>query len=220
MIIINSPHNPTGAVLDKSDLLALEKIVRNTNIIVLSDEVYEHIVFDGNENESVMKYPHLFHNSLAIFSFGKTFHATGWKVGYCIAPEHLMHEFKKVHQFNVFSVNTPVQHALADYLKKPKRYLSLPDFYQKKRDLFSKSLKESRFDLLPCSGTYFQLASFRNISDKSDMEFAEVLAKKYGVAAIPMSAFYNTNIDNGILRFCFAKENDTLKEAGNILTGI
>lgn len=217
MIIVNTPHNPTGTVLDETDMLKLQKIINNTNIVVLSDEVYEHIVFGDYSHESICKYPGLLKQSVVVSSFGKTFHATGWKIGYCLAPARITEEIRKIHQYMVFSVNTPAQHALAEYLKNPDHYKNLPMWYEKKRDLFSGMVKGSKFKALPCHGTYFQLLSYKEISKESDVDFAERLTKQYKLASIPISVFYNDNIDQKILRFCFAKDDDTLKKAAEIL---
>lgn len=222
MIIINTPHNPTGKILKANDLQILEIITEGTDIIVLSDEVYEHLIFDGQLHESVMRYPALYKRSLAAFSFGKTFHATGWKMGYVVGPEYLMREFRKVHQFNVFSINTPMQYAIADFIADENTYLSLPDFYQNKRDYFSKHMNESRFKPLTSEGTYFQLFDYQDISDESDVEFCKTLTVEYGVAAIPVSVFYSNTegYDAKIIRLCFAKKENTLAEAAERLSKI
>ncbi len=213
MIMINSPHNPTGAILTAKDMHQLEKITHNRDIVILSDEVYEHVIFDGYEHQSVMRYPKLAERSFVVFSFGKTFHATGWKTGYCVAPENLMTEFRKVHQFMVFSVNTPVQMALSDYMQNPENYSGINSFYQEKRDYFLSLIKDSRFKPLACSGSYFQLLDYSKISDEKDTEFAIRVTKEFGVAAIPISVFYKNPNDLKVLRFCFAKENETLAKA-------
>lgn len=220
MIIINSPHNPTGSILKKEDMLALEKITRNNDIIILSDEVYEHIIFDDNNHQSVSKFPELAKRSLIVGSFGKTFHATGWKVGYCIAPEYLTKEFRKIHQFNVFSVNTPIQYAIAEYMQNKENYIQISSMYQKKRDLFLDSIKGSRFKPLKCNGTYFQLLDYSKITKSSDVRYAEKLTKENKIASIPVSVFYNDTVDNKVLRFCFAKTDDTILEAAEILKSI
>ena len=221
MLIINTPHNPTGAVLLNEDMQQLQKLVaKYPNLLVLSDEVYEHIIFDGFQHESVLRYPVLRDRCIAVFSFGKTFHATGWKVGYTVAPANITAEIRKVHQFVTFSVNTPVQWALADYLKDEGNYSYLPQFFQRKRDLFIDKIKNSRFEPVPCHGTYFQLLSYKNIADKGDMEMASLLTKEYGVASIPISAFYGNKQDDKILRFCFAKDEDTIEKAAEILCKI
>ena len=217
MIIINSPHNPTGQILQASDLQALQRITTGTDILVLSDEVYEHLVFDGQEHASVLRYPELFQRSLLTFSFGKTFHTTGWKLGYCIAPAPLMTEFRKVHQFNVFSVNTPMQYAIADYMADPQKYLQLPQFYQEKRDYFLNVIKGSRFRPLACQGTYFQLADYSAISDEPDVDFAKRMTAEHGVAVIPVSVFYSSQKDERVVRFCFAKTEELLARAGEFI---
>jgi len=220
MIIINTPHNPSGKILQEKDMLALEKMVSNTDIIILSDEVYEHIIFDGKEHQSVARFPGLVERSFIVSSFGKTFHNTGWKMGYCIAPKNLMVEFRKAHQFIVFSVNTPMQYALAEYLKNENNYLQLGSFYQQKRDYFVNLIKESKFEILPSKGTYFQLLSYKNISDEKDTDFAIRLTKEYKLASIPVSVFYQKNIDEKVLRFCFAKKEETLEQAASILNKV
>lgn len=220
MIILNTPHNPTGSVMTAKDMKELERITKDSDIILLSDEVYEHILFDGQAHESVLKYPKLAERSVAVFSFGKTYHATGWKVGYALAPANLMKEFRKVHQFQVFTVNRPMQHALADFMQDPDEYLHLNELYQKKRDLFLEAIKGSRFKAIPAKGTYFQLLQYDKITDQRDVDYAVELTKKNGVASIPVSVFYNKEVDNKVLRFCFAKEEDTLKKAGELLCKI
>ncbi|WP_298474901.1 methionine aminotransferase [uncultured Maribacter sp.] len=217
MIIINTPHNPTGTIWSKNDMQQLEEILKNTNIIVLSDEVYEHLVFDGQSHESVAKYKDLANRSIICSSFGKTFHITGWKIGYCVAPSYLMNEFRKTHQFNVFSTHHPSQIALAEYLKNPKSYSSLSSFFQKKRDFFVQELQDSKFKILPCKGTYFQLLDYSNITQEKDISFAERLIKKHKIASIPISVFNENNRDDKVLRFCFAKTQDTLQQAVEIL---
>ena len=213
LIIINNPNNPAGSVLTEEDLKELSQIVEDKNILILSDEVYEHIVFDNHLHHSIAGNESLAKKSFIVFSFGKTFHATGWKVGYCLAPEYLMKEFKKVHQFNVFSVNTPVQSALADYLKEAKNYLNISTFYEGKRNLFLQMIKQSNFTAYPCEGSYFQILDYSKISNEPDFEFAVRLIKEYGVASVPVSAFYKTKTNSKLLRFCFAKKNETIKEA-------
>lgn len=220
MIIINTPHNPTGSILNANDMSKLEKLTKNTDIIIVSDEVYEHIIFDGYEHQSVTRYPKLAERSFVISSFGKTYHTTGWKIGYCIAPKNLMAEFRKVHQFLVFSSNTPIQYALAEFLKKKKNYTDLGKFYQKKRDYFVKLLKGSRFEFEPATGTYFQLLRYNKITDAKDSEYAIQLIKEAGVASIPISVFYHKPVDNHVLRFCFAKKEETLEKAAEILKKI
>ncbi|MCO6488962.1 MAG: methionine aminotransferase [Phaeodactylibacter sp.] len=220
MIIINTPHNPTGTILTAEDLRALEKLTAGTGILVLSDEVYEHLIYDGQPHQSVLRYPGLWERCLATYSFGKTFHNTGWKVGYCLAPAHLMAEFRKVHQFNVFCVNTPVQYALADYLADPDTYLTLNDFYQQKRDFFLDAMQGSRLRPLRCEGTYFYLFDYSAISDEPDTEFAKRLTIEWGVAAIPVSVFYSNNSTDKVIRLCFAKTEETLERAGELLRKI
>jgi methionine aminotransferase len=213
LIMINSPHNPTGSVLRREDLLALQDIVSGTDVLILSDEVYEHMVYDGARHESVARYPELLARSVIVSSFGKTYHVTGWKVGYVLAPAPLMAEFRKVHQFNVFTVNTPMQHALAAYMNNPAPYLELPAFYQRKRDFFRAGLARTRFELLPADGTYFQLVRYGAISKLSEGDFCQWLAREAGVAAIPVSAFYDQPSESGVVRFCFAKKEETLSAA-------
>lgn len=210
MILINTPHNPTGAVLREADLQALADIVRGTNVLILSDEVYEHMVYDGARHESVCRHPELAARAFVVSSFGKTYHVTGWKVGYVAAPAALMTEFRKVHQYNVFTVNTPMQHGIAAYMADPAPYLELPAFYQRKRDLFRNGLQGSRFTLLPADGTYFQCVRYDGISDMGEAQFAQWLTTEVKVAAIPVSAFYRQGKESGIVRFCFAKKDDTL----------
>lgn len=217
MIMVNTPHNPSGSVLKPNDLLELEKIALTNKILVLSDEVYERLIFDGVKHQSVLSSPGLASQSIAIYSFGKTFHATGWKAGYVVAPPHLTAEIRKTHQFIVFAVNTPVQFALAEYLKNPAHYLSLGQFYEAKRNFFLEHIKGSSLRPLPCHGSYFQVMSYQSISDKPDVAMAEELTKKFKVAAIPVSVFYKDKTDNRLLRFCFAKKEETLLKACNIL---
>ncbi len=220
MIIINTPHNPTGAVLGHDDLLQLEKLTKKTDIIVLSDEVYEHLIFDGIQHQSVCKYPELAKRSLAIGSFGKTFHATGWKIGYAMAPENLMNEFRKAHQWIVFAVNTPIQMAMAEYLNDENHYKTLPAFYQQKRDYFLELIKTSRFKIIPSHGTYFQCLDYSNLSVENDFVFAKWLIDEWGIASIPLSPFFKDGSDERILRFCFAKKEETLIKAAEILCKI
>ena len=220
MLFINTPHNPTGTILEEKDLKQLELILEGTNIILLSDEVYEHIVFDGKQHQSVARYPELRKRSFITASFGKTFHNTGWKIGYTVAPKELMEEFKKVHQFNVFSVHHPTQKAFATYLQEPSHYLELNDFFQEKRDLFLNLIKDSRFTVIPAAGTYFQMLGFAKITDQPDTIFAERLTKEKGLASIPTSVFNLDNQDFKMLRFCFAKENNVLEKAARILSEI
>lgn len=212
-IIINSPHNPTGTILYEEDLIALQEITRNTNIIVISDEVYEHIVFDNEKHESVLKYPELAKRSFACFSFGKVFNATGWKLGYAIAPPHLMQEFKKVHQYNAFSCNAPMQVAIHHYLQHPDSYQQLSGIQQQKRDYFTDLIKNSKFTLLPSKGSFFICADYSSISTEPDTSFAIRLTEEYKIATIPLSVFYENKTDNKIIRFCFAKKETTLEQA-------
>ncbi|MET0322806.1 MAG: pyridoxal phosphate-dependent aminotransferase [Duganella sp.] len=210
LIVINTPHNPTGSVLRGADMHALADIVRGTNILILSDEVYEHMVYDGQRHESVCRHPELAARAFVVSSFGKTYHVTGWKVGYVAAPPALTAEFRKIHQYNVFSVNTPMQHGIASYMGDPQPYLQLPAFYQRKRDLFRDGLAGTRFELLPADGTYFQCVRYDKISSQTEAEFAEWLTTEIKVAAIPVSAFYQQGVESGIVRFCFAKRDETL----------
>lgn len=217
MIIINTPHNPTGTTLSAQDMQRLEKIVKNSEIIVLSDEVYEHIIFDGVEHQSVARYPKLAERSLIVSSFGKTYHTTGWKMGYVLAPANLTTEFRKVHQFMCFSANTPVQYAIADFMEDKDAYLQLSNFYQEKRDYFQKLVKGSKFKLMPCLGSYFQMLDYSKITQEKDTDYAVRLTKDFKIASIPTSVFYHKNIDNHVLRFCFAKQNETLEKAAEKL---
>lgn len=210
LIIINTPHNPTGSILRAADMRTLADIVRGTEVLILSDEVYEHMVYDGQQHESVCRHPELAARAFVVSSFGKTYHVTGWKVGYVAAPAGLTAEFRKVHQYNVFSINTPMQHGIASYMADPKPYLELPAFYQRKRDLFRDGLKNTRFELLPADGTYFQCVRYDKISTQTEAEFAEWLTTEIKVAAIPVSAFYQQGKESGIIRFCFAKKDQTL----------
>ena len=220
MIVINTPQNPSGRIFSKSDMLKLQEITKGTNILVLSDEVYEHIIFDDEKHQSACLFPDLKSRSLVVASFGKTFHNTGWKTGYCCAPKELTEEFRKVHQFNVFCVNHPVQKGLGEYLKEPSHYLELSQFYQEKRDLFLSLIEPSRFKFIPSMGTYFQVLDYSEITIENDVAFAKRLVIESGIAAIPLSVFNSHNLDNKVLRFCFAKTNDTLKEAAEILNAI
>ncbi len=217
MIMVNTPHNPSGAVLNDSDMLALQEIALKHNLIVLSDEVYERIIFDGIQHQSILRYPTLAKQVVAVFSFGKTFHATGWKIGYTVASEELTREIRKTHQFITFSVNTPIQFALAEYLNDPENYLNLGKFYQQKRDFFLNQIKGSSLKPLPCFGSYFQLLSYEGVSTKSEMEMAAWMTKEKKLAPIPVSAFYKDGSDQKLLRFCFAKSDTTLESAGKIL---
>ncbi len=220
LLFINTPHNPTGTILEREDMLELARILKGTDIILLSDEVYEHMVFDGKQHESVAKYPELRKRSFITASFGKTFHNTGWKMGYTVAPKELMDEFQKVHQFNVFSVHHPSQKAFATYLEEPSHYLELNDFYQHKRDVFLHAIQGSRFEATPSAGTYFQMLDYSKITDEADTAFAKILTEKYKIASIPTSVFNEHQEDFKMLRFCFAKEDDVLKRAGQILCKI
>lgn len=220
MIILNTPHNPTGSILKSEDMLKLQKLTSNSDIIILSDEVYEHIVFDGEVHQSVAMYPELAKRAIIISSFGKTYHTTGWKIGYCLAASELMKEFRKVHQYLVFSVNTPIQLAYAEFLSKKDEYLELSAFYQNKRDFFINLFKGSRFKIQPASGTYFQLLNYSNISNEDDVAFAKRLTLENKVASIPVSVFYHKRKDSKDLRFCFAKENDELEKAAEQLISL
>jgi methionine aminotransferase len=221
LVIINSPHNPTGTLLTHADLDRLAKLLRPYECWVVSDEVYEHVIFDGAAHSSVLAHAELAARSFAVFSFGKTYHATGWKVGYCVAPKELTTEFRRVHQYVTFATTTPIQHAIADYLAEaPDHYRRLPDFYQQKRDYFARMLADSRFALLPARGTYFQLADYSAITDRSDVEFARWLTAERGVAAIPISVFYARAPNDRLVRFCFAKEARTLDAAADRLRGL
>ncbi len=213
MIMINTPHNPTGRIWKAEDMARLADIVRGTDILILSDEVYEHMVFDGQRHVSVARHPELGSRSFVVSSFGKTHHVTGWKVGYVLAPAPLTAEFRKVHQFNVFTVNSPMQAGIAHYMRDPQTYETLPAFYQRKRDLFQQGLAKTRFKILPCEGTFFQCVDYSAISDLSEGEFARWLISEAGVAAIPMSAFYRDGQESQVVRFCFAKREDTLRAA-------
>ncbi len=217
MIILNSPHNPTGSVLNQQDIQQLTNIVNNTGIFILSDEVYEHLIFDGLQHKSILRYPQLLERSFVCFSFGKTYHCTGWKMGYCIAPSALMKEFRKVHQFNCFSCNTPVQYALAEFIQHKEHYLNLGIEIQQKRDHFQCLMNETKFKALPSFGSYFQLYQYNDITDEREKDFAIRLTKEYGVAAIPASAFYLNETDNKVLRFCFVKKEQTIEKAVNRL---
>ncbi|QNH62696.1 methionine aminotransferase [Hymenobacter sediminicola] len=221
LIMLNSPHNPSGAVLSAQDLHLLADLLRDTDTFVLSDEVYEHMVFDEQPHQSVLLHPELRERAFVLSSFGKTYHATGWKMGYCIAPAALTAEVRRVHQFLTFAVSTPTQHALADALETDTTHdQSLPDFYQYKRDLFRSLLAGSRFELLPVPGGYFQLARYRQISAEGDVAFAQRLTREAGVAVVPVSAFYHDGHDDGLIRFCFAKQDSTLHAAAQRLVGL
>jgi len=219
-IMVNSPHNPTGAVWSQADLDALADILKGTQILLISDEVYEHIVFDGKSHASVLLHPELRKRSFVCGSFGKTYHITGWKMGYCLAPPYLTAEFRKLHQWLTFSTVTPLQHALADFIKIPKHYLELSDFYQKKRDLFVKFFQNTRWKILPSQGSFFQCLDYSAISDEADVDLADRLTREIKVASIPISVFYETAPSNKILRFCFAKSDEMLTEAAQRLAGL
>lgn len=220
MVIINTPHNPTGTIMSAQDMQKLEKLLHNTDILVLSDEVYEHIIFDGYDHQSVARFPKLAERSFIVSSFGKTYHTTGWKIGYCLAPAELMKEFRKAHQYNVFSVHTPSQQAYAEYLATSNDHLELKEFYQHKRDLFRDSIKSSRFQLGETAGSYFQLLDYSKISEEDDIAFAERLTKEFKIASIPTSVFYSRKLDEKVLRFCFAKKDETLLQAAEIINSI
>jgi len=220
LIIVNTPHNPTGSILKHQDMLELTKLAQRHGLLVLSDEAYEHIIFDGEEHCSVLKYPELRERSIAVFSFGKTFHATGWKMGYTVAPAWLTDEIRKVHQWVNFSINTPIQHAIAEYLENEDHYQNLGSFYQQKRDLFANLMKDSRFKPIPSRGTYFHLFSYQDITQEGDRQLAERYTKEHGVASIPISVFYSDRQDDHILRFCFAKNDETLGKGAEILCKI
>ncbi|PKO61686.1 MAG: methionine aminotransferase [Betaproteobacteria bacterium HGW-Betaproteobacteria-18] len=212
-IIVNSPHNPSGTVWTAAEMRQLEALLVPTNVLLISDEVYEHMVFDGQKHQSAAMFAGLAERAFVVSSFGKTYHVTGWKVGYVAAPAALSHEFRKVHQFNVFTVNTPVQFGLAEYMAHRDAYLKLPDFYQQKRDFFRAGLKDSKFKLLPCEGTYFQCVDTSQINDLKEADFCKWLTAEIGVAAIPLSAFYGAGFDQQVVRFCFAKKTATLQLA-------
>lgn len=217
-IIINTPQNPTGAVLSETDIEVLKSIIKeHENLYIISDEVYEHLVFDGRPHLSMLRYPELLERSFVCFSFGKTYHCTGWKIGYCISSPALMKEFRKIHQFNCFTVFTPAQHALAEYLKNEEAYLSLAPFIQKKRDYFQNLMSKTPFIPLPSGGSYFQCYDYSGISDENDFDFAVRLTKEYGVASVPLSSFYKSAKDDKVLRFCFAKKEETLERAAERL---
>lgn len=220
MIMINSPHNPTGNILTHQDMLSLQSLIEDTDIVVLSDEVYEHIVFDGERHHSVSAYPILADQSIMVASFGKTYHTTGWRVGYVLAPAELMKEIRKAYQFVAFSASTPMQHALASFLTDQSAYLELNDFFQQKRDSFRSMIQSSRFSLLPSRGSYFQCATYERITDEGDLDLALRLTNEYKVATIPVSAFYQDGKDHGVLRFCFGKKQETLEKAAEILCRI
>jgi methionine aminotransferase len=212
-ILVNSPHNPSATVWSREDMLRLEELLAPTDVLLISDEVYEHMVFDGQEHQSAARFPGLAARTFIVSSFGKTYHVTGWKVGYVAAPAPLTAEFRKVHQFNVFTVNTPVQHGLAAYMADPQPHLQLPAFYQRKRDLFREGLKRTRFRMLPSEGSYFQCVDISQVSKLGEAEFCKWLTTEIGVAAIPLSAFYADGLDQRVVRFCFAKKDETLNTA-------
>jgi methionine aminotransferase len=221
LIMMNSPHNPTGTAWTHQDIECLREVIAGTGILLLADEVYEHMVFDGRPHLSVLRYPDLAARAFAVYSFGKTYHATGWRIGYCVAPRSLMEEFLRIHQFINFSTNTPMQYALADFLRGcPEFHLSLADFYQRKRDLFCQMLQPSRFRLRPSAGTYFQLADYSEISEETDTAFAARMTREHRVAVIPVSVFYATPPRQHVVRFCFAKADDTLRQAANRLQSL
>ncbi|WP_276361225.1 methionine aminotransferase [Daejeonella sp. H1SJ63] len=220
MIILNTPNNPTGKTLTESDMSELIRITRNKDILIISDEVYEHLVYDGRQHLSISRFSELREKSFITASFGKLFHTTGWKVGYCLAPEWLMSEFRKVHQYEVFSVNSAVQFAIADFMKNERNYLEVSDFFQVKKDFFHNLMKETRFDLLPCYGSYFQSVQYSRISNEKDTDLAMRIIKEFGVAGIPVSAFYSKGTDHKVLRFCFAKKQETLEKAVNKLAKV
>lgn len=216
-ILVNTPHNPTGTVMTQSDVLQLQEIVVRNNIYLISDEVYEHLIYDQKPHESILKYPELYKRSFLVYSFGKTYHCTGWKLGYCIAPENLSKEFRKVHQFNVFSCDTPKQLGIAKYMSNKEAYLSLGNFYQEKRDYLRHLLKDTPLVPIPSSGSYFESYSYASISNESDKIFAQKLVTDYGIASIPMSAFYLDGTDHKVIRLCFAKQQQTLEAAAACL---
>ncbi len=220
MIMINTPHNPTGMVLRKNDIAELRSVVKDTNIMILSDEVYEHLIFDEIPHQSMLRYPDLLERSFVCFSFGKTYHCTGWKLGYCISSAASMKEFRKVHQFNCFSCDTPKQVAIAEYIQNENAYLSLPSFLQKKRDFFRELMKATPFQCIPSHGSYFECYSYGHFTNEADKDLAIRLTKEYGIATIPVSAFYKNGEDNKVLRFCFAKKEETLERAVEKLVGL
>jgi len=220
LLILNSPHNPTGTVLSAEDIAALRQIVEKNDLLIISDEVYEHIIFDGLTHQSMLRYPELAARSFVISSFGKTYHTTGWKIGYCIAPAALTESFQRIHQFLTFSANTPIQHAYAEFMTRQDVYLDLAEFYQQKRDRFLSLIKKARLRPLPCRGTYFQLLDYSPVSDEPDIRFAKRLTTEHGVAAIPPSAFYHQKDDERVLRFCFAKKDETMQKAAALLCKI
>lgn len=219
-IILNSPHNPAGSLINENDIIQLENLTKGTGILIVSDEVYEHITFNGKKHFSLASSEELAKRTFVISSFGKTYHTTGWKMGYCAAPDYLTKEFRKIHQFIVFSVNTPIQYAYAEFMKQEERYLSLGNFYQQKRDVFSDAIKNSKLKIKNCYGTYFQLLDYSDISDKPDIGFAEYLTKEIGVAVIPLSPFYSDRKSRSLVRICFAKSDEVLKEAAKKLSAL
>jgi len=220
MIIINSPHNPSGSILTAEGMEKLNKLVAGTKILVLSDEVYEHLIFDGHEHESAVKYANLKERAIIISSFGKTYNATGWKIGYCMAAANITKEIRKIHQFDVFAVNTPIQHAISDFIDNRDAFDEVKEFYQNKRNEFLDLIKGSRFTFNPSQGSYFQLLNYKEISDEKDTAFANRLIEKHGIASVPVSSFYHDAFDAKVLRFCFAKSSETLKKAAEILHSI
>lgn len=219
-IIINSPHNPTGAVLKENDITELQKLIRKKDLFIISDEVYEHLIFDGRSHLSMLRHPDLRERSFVCFSFGKTYHCTGWKLGYCVAPAALTREFRKIHQFNCFSCHTPSQVGIAEYLQHRDAYQELGGFLQQKRDHFLQCMKDTRFRFLPSYGSYFILASYEQITDEEDAAFAIRMTEQYGVATIPVSAFYQQRVSQKLLRFCFAKKESTLEKAAERLRNL
>lgn len=220
MIILNTPHNPIGKIISDADMKKLADTLEGTNIILLSDEVYEHLVYDDQEHHSALKYLRLKDRTIAVYSFGKTFHSTGWKMGYCVGPKNLMDAFRNIHQWNVFSVNSFLQYALADYLKEEQQYLGLNKFFQDKRDFFNSKMTNSKLKVIPAEGTYFQLLDYSAVSDKPDLEFANWMCRNHGVASIPLSPFYATGSSDKVVRLCFAKTEDILEQAANKLKAI
>jgi methionine transaminase len=220
-IVINTPHNPTGYCFTEQDWKSLAALVANKNIVIISDEVYEHIAMDGKPHQSILRYTTLFEHYFAIFSFGKVYHNTGWKIGYCVAPKNYTAEFRKIHQYLAFSINTPMQIAIAEYLQNEKAYLELPSFFQRKRDLLLEALRDSKFEIvMPSQGSFFQTISFKNISTASDMEFATWLTKEKKVTTIPLSAFYSNATDDSLIRLCFAKKDETILAAAELLKSV
>ena len=220
VLCINTPQNPTGTLLRDEDMRALEQLLHNTDVLLMSDEVYEHLIFDGEPHACALRYPGLRERTLAVYSFGKTYHNTGWKTGYCVAPPELTKEFRKVHQFNVFCANHPMQAAFAEFMADPNEYLGLPAFYQQKRDVFQQAMTHTRFKALPSYGTYFQLYDYSAISDEPDLDFCKRLTVEHGVAAIPVSSFFTDQKDERVIRFCFAKTEDLLMQAAEQLAGV